>query len=106
MKMGKNRVYSTVKVVFPTFSLFFCTNNVKKLGCSLADTGAQAGADAGAQADADAGVTRAGTSQSREEKNSQDDNLFVGPVLRFRKPTIEENHNYCTSSPFAICHLG
>lgn len=60
-------------MVFPTFSLFFCTNNVKKVGCSLADTGAQAGADAGA----DAGVTRAGTSQSREEKNSQDDNLFA-----------------------------
>lgn len=98
MKMGKNRVYSTVKVVFPTFSLFFCANNVKKVGCSLADTGAQAGADAG--------ETRAGTSQSREEKNSQDDNLFVNPVLRFRKPTIEEIHNYCTSSPFAICHLG
>lgn len=102
MKMGKNRVYSTVKVVFPTFSQFFCTNNVKKLGCSLADTGAQAGADAGA----DAGETRAGTSQSREEKNSQDNNLFVSPVLRFRKPTIEEIRNYCTSSPFAICHLG
>ena len=94
MKMGKNRVYSTVKAVFSTFSQFFCANNVKKVGCSLADTGAQAG------------VTRAGTSQSREEKNSQDDNLFVNPVLRFRKPTIEEIHNYCTSSPFAICHLG
>lgn len=102
MKMGKNRVLNTIKALFSTFSQFFCTNNVKKVGCSLADTGAQAGADAGA----DAGVTRAGTSQSREEKNSQDDNLFVSPVLRFRKPTIVEIHNYCTSSPFAICHLG
>lgn len=100
--MGKNRVCRCVKVVFSMVSGFFCTNNVKKVGCSLADTGAQAGADAGA----DAGVTRAGISQSREEKNSQDDDLFVGPVLRFRKPTIEEIHNYCTSSPFAICHLG
>lgn len=60
MKMGKNRVYSTVKVVFSTFSQFICTNNVKKVGCSLADTGAQAGADAG--------KTRAGTSQKRRKE--------------------------------------
>lgn len=63
-------------------------------GCSLADTGAHTGADAG--------ETRAGTSESREEKNNQDDHFFLSPVLRFRKPTIEEIRDYCLEKGYQI----
>lgn len=59
-------------------------------------------ADAGAQTGADACEMPAGTSQKREEKNNQDDNLFMSPVLRFRKPTIEEIRNYCIEKGYQI----
>lgn len=59
-------------------------------------------ADAGAQTGTDVCETPIGTSLMREEKNSQDDNFFMSPILRFRKPTIEEIRNYCNEKGYQI----